>query len=369
MINFETHPELRIISAIDNRPEMRPELVALNENLFIDHKGLFTKWRDFVVGKTAVPGFTPQELRVWLDLKDNWEPFVSDSIIDDLKRHYIDRKIKDNAPKTKKDVQLLLEEINNVDEDKEKVTPKEILEDLLFKETKPGVKTGIPVFDRITKSLSPGHLWVIGGYTSVGKTNIALRMAENVAEKHSVIFYSTEMTQVDMVDRIINSMVARGLTKNQAIDKVAEMNIMVYTSKVKMLDIETHIAVQKEKPDVVFVDFIQNVDTEDKSEYERLTNVSRNLQRIALKHKLCVVALSQVSNDSVNNKRGTMGFKGSGAIAAACDVGIELFRDKEAEGDRDEAPITCRISKNRHGRTCEMTFDFNRITNVIDFGE
>ena len=84
------------------------------------------------------------------------------------------------------------------------------------------------------------------------------------------------------------------------------------------------------------------------------------------KNNICIVGLSQVSNESANNDKKTMGFKGSGAIAAACDVGIELVRGKNEQG-LEIVPFTCRIRKNRHGKTAETDLEFNKENGQIMF--
>lgn len=54
---------------------------------------------------------------------------------------------------------------------------------------------------------------------------------------------------------------------------------------------------KKLKPDVVMIDFVQNVITEDRTEYERMTNVAVSIQNLAVSENVAVFDLSQVSNE------------------------------------------------------------------------
>ena len=156
-------------------------------------------------------------------------------------------------------------------------------------------------------------------------------------------------------------------TKNQAMDTIAAMNdkLFIFDNKFRLAEIEAHILSQEEKPKVVFVDYIGLVSTSDKTIYERLTNVSRSLKLLAKRTGVCVVALSQINNESINTQTKTTGFKGSGDIAADVDVGIVLLRDFSAT--TQDVPLVCDVRLNRHGRSGKIDFQFNTETGRIIF--
>ena len=52
-----------------------------------------------------------------------------------------------------------------------------------------------------------------------------------------------------------------------------------------------------EKPDVIFIDFVQNIKHTGNSEYERMTNIAVDIQQMAIKNNIAVFDLSQVSNE------------------------------------------------------------------------
>jgi len=209
-----------------------------------------------------------------------------------------------------------------------------------------GILTGFKFLDNNTKGLSEGHFWVIGAYTNVGKTTLSMQIAYNVARQEKTsLFISTEMTNIDLVRKLL------------WIDQQTE-NCGIENLPIKFIDKFTFYpdierVIRANKCDVVFVDFLQNIQTEDKSEYDKISNISIKLQALALNLSVCIVATSQVSNEHAKSKSDMIGFKGSGTISAACDVGIEIRRqsqEEEKEILREGSlfvPATVSIKKNR----------------------
>ena len=56
--------------------------------------------------------------------------------------------------------------------------------------------------------------------------------------------------------------------------------------------------VESRKPDVVFIDFVQNITTPSSSEYEKMTKIATEIQQMAIVNNVAVFDLSQVSNDA-----------------------------------------------------------------------
>lgn len=69
-----------------------------------------------------------------------------------------------------------------------------------------------------------------------------------------------------------------------------------------MTEIEEYT--QTKKPDVIFIDFIQNVRCSGKSEYERMTEIAFRIQQLAIKNNIAIFDLSQVSNEGANYSSG-----------------------------------------------------------------
>ncbi len=85
------------------------------------------------------------------------------------------------------------------------------------------------------------------------------------------------------------------------------------------------------KPDVIFIDFVQNIQTDRKDEYQAMTEVAVQLQQLAISEKIAIFDLSQVSQEQAGNFRigGKIPSKGSGALVASADVNLVMERDQE----------------------------------------
>ena len=61
---------------------------------------------------------------------------------------------------------------------------------------------------------------------------------------------------------------------------------------------------ESRKPDVVFIDFVQNIRTTGKSEYESMTEVAVKIQQLAIQNNIAVFDLSQIANDGTGYEFG-----------------------------------------------------------------
>jgi replicative DNA helicase len=119
----------------------------------------------------------------------------------------------------------------------------------------------------------------------------------------------------------------------------------------KILDsIEDLIKVGK-RPDVVFLDYIQNISSSGKSEYENLTEGVKTLDTFAKKHDIPFIIASQTSNDGERKESSdkVVSYKGSGQIAASGDFGLWLNKEVDYEVHLPETIITVKFKKMRRG--------------------
>ncbi len=243
-----------------------------------------------------------------------------------------------------------------------------------------GFPCGIKKLDDAISGIRPSHLWIIGGYTSVGKTFFSLNVILSVLKVGgAVTLYSLEMSKVDLVSRILSIIsaeegieIVKGKT-NPAIEDAKKFlnssKLRVYNQKRELGEIATSIAEQKivHNVDVVVVDYLQQIEVDGAdSEYESMSASAKEFQKVAERLNLPIIALSQVSNEAAKSPNsGVMGFKGAGTIASAADFAIELvpdennvedFRQKSLSGQ--PVNIKAIIKKNRHGRTGAVLLSF-----------
>jgi len=254
-----------------------------------------------------------------------------------------------------------------------------------------GVSTGYEKIDEIIDGFRPEHLWIVGGYTNMGKTFCSLNFASNLVKQGKrVVYYSLEMSKTDILSRLLGIMtkqngltILKGFQHNEeevenALKLLKDSNFSIYNEKTDIATLTNSMVEENiNKPvDLFIVDFIQLVNVKGaKSEYETITTSVLELQQTARRLKIPIMALSQISNDGARtNNEQVMSFKGSGAIASSADFAIEInvedIKDyKEKIAQRLPVNMIWNIRKNRHGKigSLDMTFDGN--TGIFKVGE
>jgi len=227
----------------------------------------------------------------------------------------------------------------------------------------------LPSLHNITGGMIPGHLWVVGGASSTGKSAFACNIIRDAIENRRWVgLISTEMTQENYLERMIALManvpfqevrnkVIVGHDKAEAIREaesfLSRSPLRVFDTIYRLQDIRLQATVLKETVglDVLLVDFIQNVrGTTGDYSFSDLTEIALALQEIAKELKCTVVAFSQISNEMLkyqqeSNDDNYYAFKGSGAIKDAADLAIMLRRDRI----KQSSALTVQVLKNRHG--------------------
>jgi replicative DNA helicase len=237
-----------------------------------------------------------------------------------------------------------------------------------------GLRTGFDGFQNDYLVYQPGHLWVVGGWTSTGKSAYMIEginrfLLENPAGKVAV--FSTEMTEEQNVARILANrtgvnanVILSGQMLPNHIDRVEQekkwllkQNLYIHAKFRNIDDIMAQCRKLKFAGgiDLIWLDFIQNVSRPGtKSQYDMMSQIARDLQNLAHDLQCTIVCLSQLPNSAGKEDSGILEFKGAGEIAAACDVGVLMKRSTT-----DEKVILFDIRKNRHGKCGEYLLQFD----------
>lgn len=209
------------------------------------------------------------------------------------------------------------------------------------------------------------ELVVIGGSTGIGKSNLASQIQFNIARKgFKTAYFSLEISNEMIVARLIGSLsnikpsrITSGfLDAYEYEEKLrAQGKIIAHEACLDFSDdIYEFEALKKDiaigKYDFVVVDFIQNIEIERiNEEYARLTKVTRELQKLAKELDCCIMALSQLSNlvaREKSDKSVSIEYRGSGAIAHACDLGFFIERGEQID---TLTSLKLFLKKNRRG--------------------
>ena len=254
-----------------------------------------------------------------------------------------------------------------------------------------GISTGLHNIDRITHGFRPGEFSIIGARPSMGKSALALQMANQMARRGvPVLYVSIEMSQSMVAQRMISyttgidsGHLANGMLdawqKQQVIEARANLQTMPFYvsahSPCDMSLIKSMANRLKRSADikVVFVDYLQMIDGGGTDNRTREVGIiSRGLKSLAKEHDVAVVALSSLSRrvEARDDKRPVMSdLRESGDIESDADLVTFLYRPMyyadpdQKEGLTDEE---CEfiVSKNRNGPigTAKLTFFSARAT-------
>ena len=242
-----------------------------------------------------------------------------------------------------------------------------------------GVPTGFYDLDRLTAGLQGGDLIVLAARPSMGKTALAINIAEHVAlnEGLPVAVFSMEMGAAQLAVRIVGSIgridqshLRTGrLTDEEwprlteAIEKLRNISLHIDESagltSSQLRANARRLARQCGQLGLIVVDYLQLMSGSSSSEENRATElgeISRGLKMLAKELKCPVLALSQL-NRSVEtrpDKRPMMSdLRESGAIEQDADIIMFIYRDdyytKEASKEPGVAEVI--IAKQRNGPT------------------
>jgi replicative DNA helicase len=251
-----------------------------------------------------------------------------------------------------------------------------------------GVPTGFYDLDRMTAGFQAGDLIVLAARPSMGKTALAINIAENVAlqEGLPVAVFSMEMGAAQLAVRIVGSIgridqshLRTGkLTDEEwprlteAIEKLRTISLHIDESagltSSELRANARRLARQCGQLGLIVVDYLQLMSgsaSGDENRATELGEISRGLKMLAKELKCPVIALSQL-NRSVEtrpDKRPMMSdLRESGAIEQDADIIMFIYRDeyytKEACKEPGVAEIL--IAKQRNGPTGTVKLAFLR---------
>ena len=249
-----------------------------------------------------------------------------------------------------------------------------------------GLPTGFRDLDGKLAGLQKSDLLILAARPSMGKTSLALNIAEHIAveEKIPVAFFSLEMSKEQLVDRLISSQAgvdswklrtgnlsdddfpkigyAMG-TLSEApffIDDTPGLNVTEIRAKARRLQMEHDLG-------IIFVDYLQLIEGRSKSgdanRVQEISEISRSLKTLARELNVPVVALSQLSRavEHRPDKRPQLSdLRESGSIEQDADVVMFIYRDDYYDENSEKKGITeILIRKHRNGPIGNVDLYFN----------
>lgn len=248
--------------------------------------------------------------------------------------------------------------------------------DILSRQSSPitGLATGYTDFDRLTAGLQPADLIILAGRPSMGKSALAINIAEHVAiqGQHSVAVFSMEMPSEQLAMRMIGSLsridqqrLRTGKLNDEDWPRLTSTVGVVRNARLFIDDTpaltpaelraRSRRIARDHKLDLVIVDYLQLMQAPGFADNRvaEVSEVSRALKGMAKELNVPVIALSQLNRglEQRPNKRPVMSdLRESGAIEQDADVIVFIYRDEvydKESADKGIAEVI--IAKQRNG--------------------
>ena len=240
------------------------------------------------------------------------------------------------------------------------------------------IRTGFPSLDRILGGFAQGGFYVMAARPGVGKSALGIALADMMARNRRVLYVSLEMTEAELNARRVAAVsditctfgkLLFGKTTEEQDAAIANACGKLYAHKLQISAVSTltvpelELQARNVGAEVVIVDYLGLLSAEDKrlSEYDRVTQISGDLKRLAKRLGCVVLALCQLNRESVSapgqdTRPRLSQLRSSGAIEQDSDGVLLLHRP---EYGRTETPREASapqqffvdVTKNRHGRT------------------
>lgn len=264
-----------------------------------------------------------------------------------------------------------------------------------------GIPTGYPALDKMTAGLQQGELIILAARPAVGKTAFALNIAQNIGTKTdaSVAIFSLEMDAESLVKRMLcaEGLIDAGHLKTGQLTDEEWGNLVVAmgslsrasifiddTPGIKVSEIRARcrrLAQEKKDLGLILIDYLQLIEgTGRENRQQEVSEISRQLKKLAKELKVPVIALSQLSRgvEQRQDKRPVMSdIRESGSIEQDADIVAFLYRDDYYQRDSDNPDeqddtrdniIEVIIEKNRSGArgTVELMFikEYNKFSSL-----
>ncbi|HXZ95688.1 MAG TPA: replicative DNA helicase [Burkholderiales bacterium] len=269
--------------------------------------------------------------------------------------------------------------------------------DMLYHRDNPSEITGVPTgftdLDQKTSGLQPGDLVIIAGRPSMGKTALALNIAEHVGIelRLPVAVFSMEMSGAQLVMRMMGSVgrldqhkVRTGKLQDDdwqklthAVGKLNDAAIYIDESGAltapQLQARARRLHRQCGGLGLLVIDYLQlmSAASEGENRATEISQISRSLKALAKELNVPVVALSQLNRslEQRTNRRPIMSdLRESGAIEQDADLILFIYRDEIYNPEtKDKGMAEIIIGKQRHGPigTVPLTFlpEFTRFEN------
>jgi len=250
-----------------------------------------------------------------------------------------------------------------------------------------GLSTGFPDLDKMTTGLHGGEMIVIAARPSMGKTSLAMNVAESVAldQRLPVGVFSLEMTAESLVLRMLCSRSKVNLRKIRdgffterdfpkltgAAGKMAAAPLFIDDSpslSILQLRAKARRMWQQHGIKLFVIDYLQLLHSTARraeNRQQEIADISSGVKALAKELKVPVIVLSQLNRElekDKNRKPRLSDLRESGAIEQDADLVALLYKpsgdEDEDAPEQDGVPVNLLIAKQRNGPTGDVHLTF-----------
>lgn len=315
---------------------------------------------------------------------------VYNKLIDLSKKRKIIKILQDNLIATEEiEVNVLAEniisQINQIQarDDKQKDFAEQVantlgkIEDNYNQRNDYSLYTGIKDLDDKVLGLHNQEFTVLGARPGVGKTTMALQIAQNIATKgKKVLVISLEMSDTQIIQKLISTKsrvnsyrMRRGTLEDKDWDnicvsagEISSLPITLVSNTNTIQKIESTIRKLKNrgKVDVVIIDYIQLIRNRNKfgSREQEVADITRTLKLLTTELDIPILGLCQLNRNATKQEPTLADLRESGSIEQDADNVWFLYQEQEQ--DANVVDVTLKVAKQRAGEVGKVYLKFNK---------
>ena len=239
---------------------------------------------------------------------------------------------------------------------------------------KKGLATGLRDLDRLTDGFCKSNLIIVAGRPSMGKSSLAMQIAEHVSKTDTVAVFSLEMSKREIGTRML-SFHTSNVGRSEAVAHLVGLKMHIDDKPgVTVSHVRSQCRKIKRKHglSMIVIDYLQLMQGDGDTRNQEIGSISRGLKSLAKEFDVPVVALSQLSRkvEERADKRPMMSdLRDSGEIEQDADLILFIYRDEVYQPETEFKGLAeILIRKNRNGATGDVTMSFNgAVTRFLDY--
>lgn len=324
---------------------------------------------------------------------DNFDTYER-KFIEDYKQRESENYAKKWLSQKDKNANELIDDLQKLSELEiaEEIDKNDILKRLhdlpYMEQEESGILSGLSDLDNITGGFQSQSSYILGARPSAGKSATMLKFALTAMKDGIVpVIFSLEMSKESLLKRLIatigniNLFITRKpneLTETKktewqrAIGELYELEFEIYDNSMQSIQyMRSQIRKVKRKYEgkriLVMIDYLTLIENEGNfySDHARVSDISKNLKKMAKDYDCPVVTLAQLSRSVENrqDKRPMLSdLRESGSIEEDADGIMFLYRDSYYNKDNESNELEINVAKHRNGPTGTATVFYQKET-------